>query len=151
MRIAGAVRLGVLALVLAPATACGSAGDAPPPTDSDAAVPSYEAPVGAPPYCTRLASLVELGRLPTSVGTLAAGTDTGASAQVSGAMRELLAVLSDVRTTGGADELASALDELVGSLGDIRDRPLTDERRAAVADGLSAVDVQPQPTCRFPT
>ena len=151
MRIAGALRLGVLAFVLAPATACMSADDAAPTTDSDVAVPSYELPAGAPRFCTRLAASVEVSRLPTSIGTLAAGTDARARTQVSGAMRELLAVLSDVRADGEHDELATALDDLVRDLGDIGDGPLTDERRDSVAAALQAVDAQAQPTCGFPT
>jgi hypothetical protein len=147
MRIAGAVRLGVPAVLLLAATACASGDDS---TPTRAAVTSYEAPAGAPAFCSRLASLAELGRLPVSIGTLAAGTDVEARAQVSVVVRELRGVLTDVRSEGGHGGLVTALDGLVQALGEAGHGPLVDPVRGAVAAGLQQVDVQAQPTCGFP-
>jgi hypothetical protein len=151
VRITGAVRLGVPAVVLAALTACMSSEESGPPVDADVALPAYEAPGGAPGFCTRLASLEELDRLPVSIGTLAARTDVEARTQVTSAARELLAVLSDVRTEGGHDGLATALEDLVGALGEVGGGPLTDRVRSAVTAGLEQVGVQAQPACGFPT
>ncbi|MDT0278308.1 hypothetical protein [Blastococcus goldschmidtiae] len=151
MRIAGAVRLGMSAVVLAAASACVSSEDPRPPVDAAGALPAYEAPGGTPAFCHRLASLEELGRLPVSIGTLAAGTDVEARTQVTSAARELLAVLSDVRTEGGHDGLATALEGLVGALGEVGNGPLTDPVRGAVTAGLAQVGTQAQPACGFPT
>lgn len=151
MRIAGAVRLGVPAAVLAAVTACVSSEDPGPRADADAALPAYEAPGGAPGYCARLAALEELGRLPDSIGALTAGTDVEARTQVSGAVRELLVVASDVRTEGGHDGLATALDGLVEALRQVGDGPLTDPVRGGVTAGLEQVGLQAQPACGFPT
>ena len=152
MRIAGASRLGVPAvLLLAAVTGCAS-GDGPATAPGpDAAVPSYEAPAGAPAFCSRFASLTGLGRLPLSIGTMAGGADVEARTQVSGVVRELRGVLADVRSDGGHDGLEAALDGLVRALGQIGDGPLPDAVRGAVAAGLDQVEVQAQPTCRFPT
>lgn len=151
MLITGAVSLGVPAVVLAALTACMSSEESGPPVDPDVALPAYEAPGGAPGFCTRLASLEELDRLPVSMGTLTARTDVEARTQVTSAARELLAVLSDVRTEGGHDGLATALEDLVGALGEVGSGPLTDRVRGAVAAGLEQVGVQAQPACGFPT
>jgi len=113
-------------------------------------VPSYEAPADAPDFCSRLASVAELGRLPVSIGTLAAGRDVEARAQVSGVVRELRGVLADVRSEGGHAGLVAALDGLVHALGEVGDGPLPDPVRGAVTAGLEQVDVQAQPTCGFP-
>ena len=113
-------------------------------------MPSYEAPAGAPDFCSRLASVAELGRLPVSIGTLAAGRDVEARAQVSGVVRELRGVLAEVRSEGGHAGLVAALDGLVHALGEVGDGPLPDPVRGAVAAGLEQVDVQAQPTCGFP-
>lgn len=113
-------------------------------------MPSYEAPADAPDFCSRLASVAELGRLPVSIGTLAAGRDVEARAQVSGVVRELRGVLADVRSEGGHAGLVAALDGLVHALGEVGDGPLPDPVRGAVTAGLEQVDVQAQPTCGFP-
>jgi hypothetical protein len=146
VRIAGAVRLGVPALFLATVTACTSDADPAPARGAAAVVPSYEAPAGAPAFCSRLASLAELGRLPVSIGTLAAGPDVEARAQISSVVRELRGVLADVRAEGGHGGLVTALDGLVRALGEVGDGPVG----GAVAAGLEQVDVQAQPTCGFP-
>lgn len=151
MRIAGAVRLGVSAVVLAAVAACVSSEDPSPPAGADVALSAYQAPGGAPGFCDRLASLQELGRLSVSIGTLAAGPDVEARTQVTAAARELLAVLSDVRTEGGHDGLATALEGLVGALGEVGNGPLTDPVRGAVTAGLDQVGAQAQPACGFPT
>jgi hypothetical protein len=150
MRNAGAARLGILAVLLLAATACTSGDVSEPARATAAAVPSYEAPAGAPAFCSRLASLAELGRLPVSIGTLAAGTDVEARAQVSVVVRELRGVLTDVRSEGGHGGLVTALDGLVQALGEVGHGPLVDPVRGAVAAGLQQVDVQAQPTCGFP-
>jgi hypothetical protein len=148
--IVGTVRLGVPAVLLAAVTACASGGGQAPAPGAAAAVPSYEAPAGAPDFCSRLASLVELGRLPVSIGTLAAGKDVEARAQVSGVVRELRGVLADVRSEGGHGGLVTALGGLVHALGEVGDGPLPDPLRGAVTAGLEQVDLQAQPTCGFP-
>jgi hypothetical protein len=150
VRIAGAVRLGVPAVLLAAVTACASGEDPAPARGAGASTPSYEAPAGAPDFCSRLASLDELGRLPVSIGTLAAGKDVEARAQVSGVVRELRGVLADVRSEGGHGGLVTALDDLVHALGAVGDGPLPDPVRDSVTTGLEQVDVQAQPTCGFP-
>jgi hypothetical protein len=151
VRITGAVRLGVSAVVLVAVTACVSSEDPDPAADANAALPGYEAPGGAPGFCTRLASLEELDRLPVAIGTLAAGTDVEARTQLTAAARELLAVLADVRAEDGGDGLATALEDLVGTLGEVGNGPLTDSVRSAVSTGLERVGVQAQPACDFPT
>lgn len=151
MRIAGAGRLGVPALLLAAVAACGSVDDARPAAAADAAVPSYEAPAGAPEFCARLASLDELGRLPESLGTLLTGADVEARTQVSQAVGELREVLSEVRENGGHDQLETALDELVQALGAVVDGPLTAAVGDSVSAGLAQVGEQAQPPCGFPT
>lgn len=151
VRIAGAARLGVPVLLLAALAAC-SSGDRPPPAGAaGAAVASYAAPDGAPAFCSRLASLAEFGRLPVSIGTLTAGKDVEARAQVSEVVRELRGVLADVRSEGGHDGLTTALDGLVQSLGQVGDGPLPEPVRGAVTAGLEQVDRQAQPACGFPT
>ena len=151
VRIAGAIRLGVPAALLAAVAACGSGGGPAPARPVASAVPSYEAPAGAPAFCSRLASLAELGGLPESIGTLAAGDDVEARAQVAGVVREFRDVLADVRSEGGHAGLVKALDGLVQSLGQVGDGPLPEPVQGAVAAGLQQVDVQAQPTCGFPT
>ncbi|MBJ7452950.1 MAG: hypothetical protein JHC71_12840 [Blastococcus sp.] len=150
MRIAGALRLGVPAVLLVAVTACASGESPAPAPGAAAAVPSYEAPAGAPDFCSRLASVAELDRLPVSIGTLAAGEDVEARAQVSGVVRELRGVLADVSAEGGHGGLVTALGGLVHALGEVGDGPLPEPVRGAVAAGLEQVDVQTQPTCRFP-
>ena len=150
MRIADAVRLGVPAVLLAAVSACVSGGGQAPARGPNASVPSYEAPADAPDFCSRLASLDGLGRLPVSIGTLAAGKDVEARAQVSAVVRELRGVLADVRSEGGHGDLVTALDGLVQALGEVGDGPLPDPVRGAVTAGLEQVDVQAQPTCGFP-
>ena len=66
-------RLGVPALVLAAVAACGPADDAR-PAGATAAVPSYVAPADAPGFCTGLAAVGGLDRLPASMGALLIGT-----------------------------------------------------------------------------
>jgi hypothetical protein len=151
VRIAFAVRLGIPAVLLAAVAACGSTEEAASAGDTGTAVPAYEAPAGAPGFCTRLASLTELDRLPVSLGTLAAGTDVEARTQVSGAVGELRGVLSDVRSQGGHEVLASALDGLVQALGQVGGGPLSEPVRNGVTAGLEQVAVQAQPACGFPT
>ena len=136
-----------MAVLLLAATACSSEGD---PAPARAAASSYEAPAGAPAFCSRLASLAELGRLPASMGTLTAGEDLEARAQVAVLVRELRGVLADVRSEGGYGDLVTALDGLVHALDDVGDGPLPVPERGAVTAGLDQVDVQAQPTCRFP-
>lgn len=111
----------------------------------------YQAPAGAPAFCTRLATMTELDQLPVSIGTLAAGTDVEARTQVAALMRELRGVLSAVRSEGGSDDLAAALDGLVRALGQVADGPLPDPVLAGVTAGLEQVAVQAQPVCGFPT
>jgi hypothetical protein len=150
VRFADACRLGVPAVLLAALTACASGGGPAAVREAAAAAPSYEAPAGAPDFCSRLATLAELDRLPVSIGTLAAGKDVEARAQVSGVVRELRGVLADVRSEGGHDGLVTALDDLVHALGEVGNGPLPDPVRVAVTAGLEQVDVQAQPTCGFP-
>lgn len=150
MRIADALRLGVPAVLLVAVTACASGESPAPAPGAAAAVPSYQAPAGAPDFCARLASLAGFGRLPVSIGTLAAGKDVEARAQVSGVVRELRGVLADVRSEGGYAGLVTALDGLVHALGEVGEGPLPDPVRGAVTAGLEQVDVQAQPTCGFP-
>lgn len=147
---AGARRLGVPVLLLAAVAACTPDQAPRPVAASAAAVPAYEAPAGAPGFCGRLASLVELGGLPASIGMLTAGPDVGARVQVSQVIRELRGVLAAVRADGGHDGLATALDELVRALGAVVDGPLTDPVRGAVTAGLMQVSAQAQPGCGFP-
>lgn len=153
MRIAGAGRLGVPALLLAAVAACGPADDARPAAAAAeaAAAPSYEAPAGAPGFCARLASLGELGGLPASIGTLLAGADVEARTQVSRAVGELREVLSEVRDEGGHDQLETALDDLVRALGAAVDGPLTASVGGSVSAGLAQVGERAQPPCGFPT
>ncbi len=152
VRIAGAVPLGVPALlVLAAVAGCAWTGDPPPTRGVAAAVPSYEAPAGAPAFCTRLASMAELGQLPVAIGTLTAGKDVESRAQVSGVVRELRGVLADVRAEGGHGGLATALDGLVQALGQVGEGPLREPVPGAVTAGLEQVDLQVQPVCGFPT
>jgi hypothetical protein len=151
VRIAGAGRLGVPALLLAAVAACGPADDARPAAATDAAVPSYEPPDGAPGFCTRLAAVDELGRLPESLGMLLTGADVEARTQVSQAVGELREVLAEVRENGGHEQLATALDDLVRALGSAVDGPLTAAVGASVSAGLAQVGEQAQPPCGFPT
>lgn len=151
VRIALALRLGLPAVALAAVTACASADGPSSTTVVDAAVASYEAPAGAPAFCARLASLEELGRLPVSIGTLAAGTDVESYLQVSDAVREMRDARSDVRPGGGHDGLVSALDDVVEALEQVADGPLTDPVRVAVTAGLEQLDAQAQRACGFPT
>lgn len=150
MPLTGAGRLGVPALVLAALAACGPADDAR-PAAGGAALPSYDAPAGAPDFCTRLAGIGGLNRLPVSVGTLLSGAHVEARTQVSQVVRELRGVLADVRDDGGADDLGTALEELVQSLGSAVDGPLTPPVGDAVAAALQQVGAQAQPLCGFPT
>lgn len=150
VRIAGVLRFGLPAVVLAAVTACGSTEGPPSATGTDAAVPSYEAPADAPGFCAQFASMSELNRLPVSIGTLAAGTDVEARTQVSGVVRELRAVLAGVRAEAGHGDLATALDGLVQALAQVGDGPLTARVRGEVTAALEQVDVQAQPACGFP-
>jgi hypothetical protein len=151
VRIAAVARLGVPVLVLAAVAACGPGEDASRRADADGALPAYEAPEDAPGFCSRLASVSELDRLPLSVGMLTAGADVEARTQISQVIRELRAVLTDVRADGGHAALSNALDDLVRALGSVVDGPLTDPVRAAVSAGLQQVGAEAQPTCGFPT
>ncbi|MGY1751527.1 hypothetical protein [Blastococcus sp. SYSU D01042] len=148
MRIAGRFGAPVLILAGLVAAGCGPAEDARPEQAADA---SYEAPAGTPAFCTRLASVEELGELPLSVGLLVAGDDVEARTGISQVVRELRGVLSDVRDGGGPEDLATALDGLVASLGSVVDGPLTDAVLRAVSAGLAEVGATAQPVCEFAT
>jgi len=151
VRIAGPVRLGVPATVLAAVLAACTSADGPPPVrQADVAVPSYEAPAGAPAFCSRLASSEDLGRLPVSIGLLASGEDVESRTQISGVVAELRGVLAEVRTEGGHGRLVTALDGLVQALAQVGDGPLSQPALGAVTAGLEQVGVQAQPTCGFP-
>lgn len=150
MRIRAAASGGLPALALAVLVGCG-ADAAEPAAEVEVAMPSYVAPDGAPAFCTGLAGSRELGALPASMGTLTAGADVEARTQVSRAVRELRAVLADVRDDGEHDDLATALDGLVRSLGEVIDGELSEPVRAAVTSGLEQVGATAQPACGFPT
>lgn len=137
------------ALLLAAVAACGPAEDAR-PAGATAAVPSYEAPDGAPGFCTRLAEVGGLDRLPASVGELLDGPDVEARTQVSQVVRDLRTVLADVRDEGGHEEVATALEDLVEGLGAAVDGPLTGPVADAVTGGLRQVGALTQPACGFP-
>lgn len=138
-------------VVLAAVAACASADEPPLAEGTEARASSYEAPADAPTFCSRLASLSELRRLPLSIGTLAAGKDVESRTQVSGVVAELRGVLAVVRSEDGHDGLVTALDGLVRALGQVGDGPLPERVRVAVTAGLEQVDVQAQPTCGFPS
>ena len=150
MRIDGAGRLGVPAVVLAAVAACGSGEDARPAPVVEAALPSYEAPAGAPGFCAGLASLGALDGLALSVGTLAAGTDVEARVQVTQVIQQVREVLGDVRQAGGPAALEAALDDLAQALGAVVDAPPTGSAHGAVSAGLHEVDALAQPSCGFP-
>lgn len=145
----GVARLGVPALVLAALAACGP--DDARPAGATAAVPSYAAPEGAPGFCTRLAHVGGLDRLPASMGELLDGPDVEARTQVSQVVRGLRAVLSEVRDEGGHEEVATALEDLVDGLGAVVEGPLTRPVADAVTGGLRRVGALTQPACGFPT
>lgn len=142
-------RLGVPVLVLAALAACGP--DNARPVDAAAAVPSYEAPDGAPDFCSRLAAVGGLDRLPASMGTLLDGPDVEARTQVTQLVRDLRTVLTDVQDEGGHEELAVSLEHLVQGLGAVVDGPLTGPVADAVSGGLREVGALTQPACGFPT
>lgn len=137
------------ALVLAALAACGPADDAR-PAGPAAAVPSYMAPDDAPAFCTRLAGIRGLDRLPASMGALLSGTDVAARTLVSQVVRDLRTVLTDVRDEGGHEEVATALEDLVRGLGAVVEGPLTGPVADAVSGGLRRVGVLTQPACGFP-
>jgi hypothetical protein len=147
--ITGVGRLGVSALLLAAVAACGPADD-PRPAGAAAAAPSYEAPDDAPGFCTRLAAVGGLERLPASMGALLGGTDVEARTQVSRVVRDLRAVLAGVHDEGGHEEVATALEDLVRALGSVVDRPFTGPVADAVSAALGQVGAQAQPACGFP-
>ncbi len=138
------------ALVLAALAGCVPADDAP-PSGATAAVPSYVAPAGAPDFCTGLAAVGGLDRLPASMGALLRGTDVEARTQVSQVVRDLRTVLSDVRDEGGHEEVATALEDLVQGLGAVVEGPITGPVADAVSGGLRQVGALTQPACGFPT
>ncbi|MBN1091769.1 hypothetical protein JKP75_03780 [Blastococcus sp. TML/M2B] len=148
MQLLGPRRLGAALLVLAAAVACGPDDDVRP---ADAALPSYEAPEDAPEFCTRLAGVGGLDRLPVSLGALLGGPDVEARTQVSQVARDLRDVLADVRDQDGPAELDAALDDLVGALGGVADGSRDEPAGADVSAALRQVGALAQPICGFPT
>jgi hypothetical protein len=151
VRIDGLVRLGLPVVLLAGLAGCTSTDDPASVERPDVAVMAYKAPAGAPGFCSRLATLTELGGLPASIGMLVAGTDVEARTQVAGVVRELRGVLSTVRSEGGQQDLVTALDGLVQALGQVGEGPLPDPVRSGVTAGLDQVAAEVQPLCGFPT
>lgn len=143
--------LGLL-IPLAAVTGCEGPADRDEAVSTDAAVVSYEAPAGAPAFCSTLAGSTRIADLPRAVGALAAETGTvEARLQLTAGIDDLQAVLDEVRAEGGHERLRSALEQLVTTLAGALDSPLPDSAGSDISVDLDAVGRQAQPICQFPS
>lgn len=143
--------LGLLFL-LGSLTACTSQASAPPEPSGIAALPSYEAPSGAPGFCTLLAGSTHLAQVPSALGTLTVDPSDPAARQVlAAAVDDLRAVLDNVRSDVAHADLESAVEDLVGTLTAASGGRLDDGTGEAVGAALTTIGEQAQPACEYPT
>lgn len=151
MRIGGTGVLGLILLLGGP-TACTDDGDgAVPAAWGEVAVPSYEAPPGAPGFCARLAGSRHVGAIPTAVGTLVlAPGDERARRHLSGAVAELEAVLDEVWREPRSEELSAGMEDLLAALYSATANPVDEELATRIGARLDFVGELVQPVCEFP-
>jgi hypothetical protein len=143
--------LGLLVL-LGALTACTSNASTPPQTSGTPALHGYQAPSGAPAFCTLLAGSTHLRTLPTALGTLAVDTsDAGARQELAGAVADLRAVLEDIRLAVEYADLETAVEDLVEALTEAAGGRLPAELSDTVARTLAEIADRSQPACEFPT
>lgn len=143
--------LGLL-LLLGSLTACTSRASAPPEPTGAAALPGYDAPYGAPGFCTLLAGSTHLAQVPSALGALTVDPADPAARQVlAAAVDDLRLVLDDVRPDVTYAELETAVEDLVAALTEASGGRLADGIGEAVGAALTTIGEQAQPACEFPT
>ncbi len=141
-----------LLLLIAALSACTSEAATPPQPSGVAALPSYEAPAGAPAFCRLLAGSAHITAIPSALGRLTVDTsDAAARQELAGAVPDLRAVLDDVRFSVEHADLETAVEDLVDALTEASSGRPTAGSSETIAAALSAVADLAQPACEFPT
>ena len=148
----GRPRVWGLLLLLGALSACSSQAAPPLQTTGVAALPSYEAPSGAPGFCRLLAGSAHVASIPSALGRLTVDTsDATARQELAGAVQDLRAVLDDVRYTVEHADLETAVEDLVAALTEASGGRPAAGSSEAIAAALGAVADLAQPVCEFPT
>ena len=144
---------GLLLLLVGALGACTSeAATTPLQPSGVAALPSYEAPAGAPAFCRLLAGSTQITAIPSALGRLTVDTsDAAARQELAGAVPDLRAVLDDVRFSVEHADLETAVEDLVDALVEASGGRPTAGSSETIAAALSAVADLAQPACEFPT
>jgi hypothetical protein len=142
--------LGLLTLVAV--SGCAFAGDPAREAGATAQVPGYEAPAGAPAFCTGLAAATHVGGIPTAVGMLTVDRgDTAAVQQLEAAIGDLEEVLDDVSGDDRNARVTAALEDVLASVHSATRNPLDDGLLDRLTFRLEALGDEVQPLCEFPT
>ncbi len=150
MRISGPQWLGPL-ILLGAVAGCTASVDADPRGAGDPAIPSYQPPEDAPPFCSTLADSVHVDGMPVALGTLTADPeDRVAVAQLEDARAELEDVLAAVPDEERYAELTAGLEYLLAAVHSATVNPVEDDLRTRISTRLDAFGSLVQPVCVFP-